>query len=65
MDDLESKRAAAKALWSGLSFDETEIVSQALAILNNFEGFIYVLGGLALFSIIMLVLIGVVNKSRG
>lgn len=52
-------------MWSGISFDTDPMIEGALSLLNQFMPLILVLGGVALFGLVMLILVAVTRKASG
>ena len=50
-------------MWSGITFDSSEIVNQALSLINQFMPFIYIIGGITVFALVMLVIIVLAKKA--
>jgi len=50
-------------MWSGITFDSSEIVTQALSLINQFMPLVYIIGGVIVFGLVMLVVIAVAKRS--
>jgi hypothetical protein len=50
-------------MWSGIDFDSSQIVSQALSLINQFMPFVYIIGGVTVFARVMLVVIVLAKKA--
>ncbi len=50
-------------MWSGINFDSSQIVSQAMSLINQFMPLIYIIGGIMVFALVMLVVIAIAKKS--
>ena len=54
-----------RIVWSGIVFDSNEIVNQALSLINQFMPFVYIIGGITVFALVMLVIIVLAKKAVG
>jgi hypothetical protein len=52
-------------MWSGITFDGTQIISQAQSLINTFMPLVYIIGGVAVFGLVILVIIAVAKRSVG
>ncbi len=50
-------------MWSGINFDGSQVVNGAVSLINPFMPLVYIIGGVAVFGLIMLVIISVAKKS--
>ncbi len=50
-------------MWSGINFDDSQIVAQALSLINEFMPLIYIIGGIVVFALVMLVIIVLAKKA--
>jgi hypothetical protein len=50
-------------MWSGINFDDSQIVSQALSLINAFMPLVYIIGGIAVFALVLLVVIALAKKA--
>jgi hypothetical protein len=49
-------------MWSGIQFNVSEIVNQATSLTNVFMPLVYIIGGIAIFGLIIVVLISVAKR---
>ena len=52
-------------MWSGITFDSSQIVSQAMSLINQFMPLVYIIGGIMVFALVMLVVIVLAKKAVG
>ena len=52
-------------MWSGINFDSSQIVTQALSLINEFMPLVYIIGGIVVFALVMLVVILLAKKAVG
>lgn len=52
-------------MWSGINFDSSQIVTQALSLINEFMPLVYIIGGIVVFALVMLVIILLAKKAVG
>lgn len=50
-------------MWGSINFDVTEITEQAVALINQFMPLIYVIGGIAVFGMVVLIVVAIARKS--
>lgn len=50
-------------MWSGIEFNSTEIVNQALSLINEFMPFVYIIGGVTVFALVMFAVIALAVKA--
>lgn len=52
-------------MWGSITFDVNEIIEQAIPLLNRFMPLVYVIGGVAIFGMVLLIVILVARKAAG
>lgn len=52
-------------MWSGITFDSSQIVDQGVSLINLFMPLIYIIGGITVFALVMLVVIVIAKKAAG
>jgi hypothetical protein len=52
-------------MWSGITFDTSPMVSQAIELINIFMPFIYIIGGIAIFGLVMIIVVAIARRSAG
>lgn len=52
-------------MWGSITFDDSQIVSQATSLINLFMPFVYIVGGITVFALVLLILIALAKKSIG
>lgn len=50
-------------MWGSINFDVTEIINQATSLINQFMPLIYVIGGVAVFGLVLLVIGALVRRA--
>jgi len=50
-------------MWGSINFDISEIVSQATSLINMFMPLVYVIGGVAVFGLVLYIIIAIARKS--
>jgi hypothetical protein len=51
------------AMWSGIVFDEQQVIDAAMGLINEFMPLVYIVGGVAVFALVMVVIIIVAKKA--
>lgn len=52
-------------MWSGINFDTSPMISQATELINLFMPFIYIIGGIAIFGLVMIVVVAIARRAAG
>ena len=50
-------------MWGSINFDVTEIIDQATSLIGQFMPLVYVIGGVAVFGLVLLVVVALVRRS--